>query len=109
MSPAVDHERFFRERIAALKAEGRYRWFAELERQAGRFPQALRYPAGPGGANAPSEITVWCSNDYLGMGQHPSVLAAMHRAIDRSGAGTGGTRNISGTNRRGIERITWAK
>ena len=99
----MDHERFFRERIAALKAEGRYRWFAELERQAGRFPQALRYPAGPGGANAPSEITVWCSNDYLGMGQHPVVLEAMAEALRRYGAGAGGTRNIAGTSHVHVE------
>ena len=103
MSPAIDHERFFRERIAALKAEGRYRWFAELERQAGRFPQALRYPSGPGGANAPSEITVWCSNDYLGMGQHPAVLEAMEQALRRYGAGAGGTRNIAGTSHVHVE------
>jgi len=103
MSPALDHERFFRERIAALKAEGRYRWFAELERQAGQFPRALRYPTRAGGANAPTEITVWCSNDYLGMGQHPKVLAAMHEAIETAGAGSGGTRNISGTTHYHVE------
>jgi 5-aminolevulinate synthase len=103
MSPALDHERFFRERIAALKAEGRYRWFAELERQAGQFPRALRYPTGAGGANAPTEITVWCSNDYLGMGQHPAVLEAMEQALQRYGAGAGGTRNIAGTSHVHVE------
>ncbi len=84
---------FFRERLGDLKAEGRYRTFADLERIQGRFPKAL-YRA-PG--DAPREVTVWCSNDYLGLGQHPEIVAAMHAAIDRSGSGAGGTRNISGT------------
>jgi len=98
MNPAaMDYERFFGERIAALKAEGRYRHFAELERLAGRFPQALRHPPAGDGANAPAEVTVWCSNDYLGMGQHPAILAAMAEALQRYGAGAGGTRNIAGT------------
>jgi 5-aminolevulinate synthase len=97
MTAAMDYEQFFRERIAALKAEGRYRYFAELERKAGQFPRALRYPPAAGGANAPAEITVWCSNDYLGMGQHPVVLSAMEEALRRYGAGAGGTRNIGGT------------
>ncbi len=95
--PTIDYELFFRERIAALKAEGRYRYFAELERKAGEFPQALRYAPSVGGANVPGEVTVWCSNDYLGMGQHPAVLRAMAEALQRYGAGAGGTRNISGT------------
>ncbi|MES1150900.1 MAG: 5-aminolevulinate synthase [Dongia sp.] len=87
-------DQFFREKIGELKAEGRYRVFADLERIQGRFPKAL-YRAAPG--DAPREVTVWCSNDYLGLGQQPEIAAAMHAAIDRSGAGAGGTRNISGT------------
>lgn len=85
----MNYERFFAERIDALKAEGRYREFAELERRVGSFPIAYDHRAG-------SEVTVWCSNDYLGMGQHPAVLSAMHDALDRVGAGAGGTRNIAG-------------
>ena len=89
----MDFEGFFADKIAALKGEGRYRVFAELARHAGDFPHATRYRA-----DARAEVTVWCSNDYLGMGQHALVRGAMARAIEDVGAGSGGTRNISGTN-----------
>ncbi len=89
----LDYEQFFKDRLDVLRDEGNYRVFAHIGRRAGAFPSAKNYAA-----EGPEEITVWCSNDYLGMGQHPVVAQAMKAAIDECGAGAGGTRNISGTN-----------
>jgi 5-aminolevulinate synthase len=90
----MNYDALFRQQLDQLREEGNYRVFADIERCRGEFPKALRHGAG----QDPGTVTVWCSNDYLGMGQHPKVLAAMHEAIDRAGAGAGGTRNIAGTN-----------
>ena len=88
----MNYEQFFSDRISDLKGEGRYRVFADLERQVGDFPKATSHTV-----DGIEEVTVWCSNDYLGMGQNEIVCAAMKEAIDKVGAGAGGTRNISGT------------
>lgn len=88
----VDYKEAFDAAVAVVRAEGRYRVFADIERICGRFPSAIYH-----GGESPREITVWCSNDYLGMGQHPAVVKAMQDAAGRAGAGAGGTRNIAGT------------
>ena len=84
---------FFENNLNALKKEGNYRVFADLEKLANNFPKALNYRS-----NKVSEVTVWCSNDYLGMSQNRIVLDSMIEALNKVGAGSGGTRNISGTN-----------
>ncbi|HWL58792.1 MAG TPA: 5-aminolevulinate synthase [Paracoccus sp. (in: a-proteobacteria)] len=89
----MDYSAALDQAIGKLHEEGRYRTFIDIERRNGAYPHAVW--TRPDGSE--SEITVWCGNDYLGMGQHPAVLAAMHGALDSTGAGSGGTRNISGT------------
>ncbi|MCC1492399.1 5-aminolevulinate synthase [Cognatishimia sp. F0-27] len=89
----MDFDSLFNAQLDTLKEEGNYRIFAELERKAGAFPRAKSHDE-----DCPDEVTVWCSNDYLGMGQHPEVIASMQDAVARNGCGAGGTRNISGTN-----------
>jgi 5-aminolevulinate synthase len=94
----MDYAKAFAKALQALKEEGRYRVFADIRRTCGSFPAASHFAA-----DGARPITVWCSNDYLGMGQNPAVLAAMHGAIDEAGAGSGGTRNISGTSHYHVE------
>ena len=88
----MDFDALFNTQLDALKDDGNYRIFAELERRCGEYPRAICHDD-----DTPDRVTVWCSNDYLGMGHHPAVTSAMKEAVDRCGAGAGGTRNISGT------------
>ena len=90
----MNYEQFFEDAISKVKGEGRYRVFTEIARHRGDFPKATYFQAD----GQEKEISVWCSNDYLGMGEHPKVVDAMHQALDEVGAGSGGTRNIGGTN-----------
>ncbi|MEO0370359.1 MAG: 5-aminolevulinate synthase [Pseudomonadota bacterium] len=94
----MDFDAMFNTQLDALREEGNYRIFAELERRCGQFPKARSHDD-----DAPDEVTVWCSNDYLGMGQNEIVREAMKDAIDSCGAGAGGTRNISGTNHQHVK------
>ena len=95
----MDYRGIFEDAVDTLRQEKRYRVFADLERVAGRFPAAIYRDE----ADNAREITIWCSNDYLGMGQHPKVIAAMQETAEKLGVGAGGTRNISGTNRPLVE------
>jgi 5-aminolevulinate synthase len=95
----MDYRAAFRKAVEQVKSEGRYRVFADLKRRRGQFPMATW--TGPDGDQR--DVVVWCSNDYLGQGQNPVVVAAMHTAIDEAGSGSGGTRNISGTTHYHVE------
>ena len=95
---SVDYDKYLDDALSALHDEGRYRVFTDLARRAGSFPRAMDFSTSP-----PREITVWCSNDYLGIGQNVDVMAAMKNAIDTMGTGAGGTRNISGTHHMIVE------
>ncbi|MFN3889358.1 MAG: 5-aminolevulinate synthase [Beijerinckiaceae bacterium] len=94
----MEYRRYFTQAIDRLRDERRYRVFADLERDATRFPHAIWHPDGGADAATARDVVIWCSNDYLAMGQHPDVIAAMTEAARKHGAGAGGTRNISGTN-----------
>ncbi|MBS0185254.1 MAG: 5-aminolevulinate synthase [Proteobacteria bacterium] len=91
----MNYTRFLKETLEAWKNSGNYRYFTPLERLCGHFPRALYHP--PDNVLPPQEVIVWCSNDYLGMGQNPNVLSAVQQTFSKRGAGAGGTRNISGT------------
>ena len=94
----MTYEQKLTDALDTVKREGRYRVFADVKRRRGAFPKADVVKG-----ESAKPITVWCSNDYLGMGQHPKVIAAMHEAIDLVGAGSGGTRNIAGTTHYHVE------
>ena len=95
----MDYKAAFAKAVDQVRDEGRYRVFADLKRHRGNFPMATwTTPEG-----AERDVVVWCSNDYLGQGQNPVILEAMHKAIDEAGSGSGGTRNISGTTHYHVE------
>lgn len=98
----MDYRAAFASAVEQVRGEGRYRVFADLKRHRGAFPMATWTPP----AGEPRDVVVWCSNDYLGQGQNPVIIEAMHRAIDEAGSGSGGTRNISGTTHYHVELET---